>query len=305
MSRRNHLQHLFLTPVSKAVITIWAGLIDCSEGPEEGKSRFRVRARKKLNANNTKKVLDYLMSTAENIRFHFKSFRRYKEDDPIRLSHGFTDYLAVWPEDPAFELDWEKLHCYGWRGGKPTAQAEAFDYMWLNVDRLVGLDMSNNDWLDSTISQLRASILQFAGTIGHEFAHAMVKFTLRERPEPQMNEERITETGYSWENFVFGGTLEEDADCGWIVTPWPDGYIGNSVQLCGRSGRGAHLPLQCHPPYERTWERFFEQRFWDEPSCPGGAFKKLWLHEHRVDFNQSYFADCGELSVPHHESVYA
>jgi hypothetical protein len=154
------------------------------------------------------------VKAADNIRFHFKDFRRLYEGHPNREAHGATGLQNVEPEDPLFELDWEEheWYCYAMRNGEAVVQRNAFAHIWMNVDEIEGQDMSNDDWLDSTISGVQASIVRCASTIGHEFAHAMVLLTLGgDVPEPRFNGESLSddkETSYSWENFVFGGSLQ-------------------------------------------------------------------------------------------------
>jgi hypothetical protein len=198
--------------VDESTLPFWAGLINLTKVPLMYRNRFHARARERLDADKKKQVLDYLVKAADNIRFHFKSFRleRLPNGDPSpSTSYGSTGLKNVWPEDVLFQLDWEGWYCYAFRNGEPVTQANAFPHVSLNVDRVVGHDMSNDDWLDSSISGIRVSILEFATTIGHEFAHAMVLLTLDGLPEPRLNEESIIETGFSWENFVFGGTLQK------------------------------------------------------------------------------------------------
>jgi hypothetical protein len=282
-------------------LPFWAGLIDLSEAPQEDKNHFYARARR-LGADKEKQVLDFLVKAADNIRFHFKSFDLLPEDHPDGDdAHGFTGIWNVLPGDPLFEMDWEEVHCYAIHNGEPVIQKNAFPHVWLNVDDIEGHDMSNDNWLDSTISGVQASIVMSAAVIGHEFAHAMVLLTLGDVPEePSFNGESLSddnETGYSWEDFVFGGSLKVD-EGSLSVMPSPNSNDGeandeDSEASCG-SGEEA-LPLtEYHFVDKQKWQRLLEQSFWDTDKK---AFKKLWLRPGGIVHADTYLPEGDEVSA--------
>jgi hypothetical protein len=285
-------------------LPFWAGLIDLSSAPTEDQTHFRARARR-LDADKEKQVLDFLVKAADNIRFHFKDFRRLHEGHPNREAHGATGLQNVEPEDPLFELDWEEWYCYAMRNGEPVVQRNAFAHVWMNVDEIEGQDTSNDNWLDSTVSGVQASIVRCASTIGHEFAHAMVLLTLGgDVPEPRFNGETLSddnETGYSWENFVFGGSLQLN-EGNLCIIPSPNFNNGwnfkaddeDFLVLVG-PGEGAP-PLTSYRCVDKEkWQRLLEQSFWDQTGRK--AFKKLWLRGGGVGCADAYLSDGGKVSA--------
>lgn len=145
-----------------------------------------------------------------------------------------------------------------------------------------------------TVSDLRNFMLNFAVTLGHEFAHAMADLTQNGQGMPSLNEETVIETGVSWEHFVLSGRLCTDENGSYCVAPWPDETIwkqfaedGKDLNLCA-FGRGA-LPLEVvHVVEEPKWKRFFDQRFWDDTKLDEVAFKKLWLRGGKVQYDKSH-----------------
>jgi hypothetical protein len=139
-------------------LPFWAGLKDLSEAPMEDRTHFHARARR-LHADKEKQVLDFLVKAVDNIRFHFKDFRCLHEGHPSKEAHGATGLQNVEPEHPLFELGWEEEYCYAMRNGEAVVQKNAFAHVWMNVDEIEGHDMSNDHWLDSTVSGIQASIV--------------------------------------------------------------------------------------------------------------------------------------------------
>jgi hypothetical protein len=287
-------------------LPFWAGLIDCARPKvTDGPRPFRVRARKRLDADKANSVLEYLTGVARNIRFHFKSFESLDEDELSSVKcNGFCTLFDVGENDPDFDPSWTELYNYVWRDGKLVVQADVFSQIFLNVDAIDACDMSDDDWLDRKVSDIRSSILGFANTIGHEFAHAMADITQNGNRAPHLNDEAVVETGFSWENFVFGGRLDFDDGGGVYCAPWPsyrtwEQYASdsNTLQLCAL-GRGA-LPLERVCQVEKqAWESFFDQRFWDQRDSPRGAFKKLWLRGSRMGYDVRHYYVRERLSAP-------
>jgi hypothetical protein len=276
-------------------LPFWAGLMDFKppDGDSEDKG-FNVRARKRLNAAKKEEVLEYLNHAASRIRFHLKSFSEAGLREEIAAGYGFEAYFDYW-EDP-YNCDPRQPEAtYGFTDGKPALHKDCFVHVWLNVDELVSPDMAEDDWDDVKVSDLRSSMLQFATTLGHEFAHAMADITQNGQGVPGLNEEMVIETGFSWEHFVFGGRLCSDDNGGFCVAPWPDERIwkdyaesGKDLHLCA-FGRGA-LPLEVvHVVEYAMWMRLFEQRFWDDMHLPERAFKKLWLRGGKVKYDKKHY----------------
>jgi len=278
-------------------LPFWAGLIDCSGPDKDGKKKdFVVRARKRLSAAKRKEVLEYLNHAAGLIRIHSKSFSEAGVQGELAAGYGFVQSFPYW-QDP-YNCDPNQPEAtYGFKAGKPALHNDYFVHMWLNVDQLVYSELAEDDWDEMRVSDLRSSMLQFATTLGHEFAHAMVDITQNGQGTPTLNEEMVVETGFSWEHFVFGGRLCTDDKGSLCVAPWPDETIwkeyaedGKDLYLCA-FGRGA-LPLEVvHVVEEQMWMRLFEQRFWDDGTHPpeDGAFKKLWLRGGRIKYDKSHY----------------
>ena len=134
-------------------LPFWAGMIDCArpnttnrEGP------FRVRARKRLDADKANSVLKYLNGVASNIRFHFRTFEGLQEKGFSSHDNGFFTLFDVYERDPDFDPAWTELYNYGWRDGKLIVQADVFAQFLLNVDALEACSMSDDDWLDQKVS---------------------------------------------------------------------------------------------------------------------------------------------------------
>jgi hypothetical protein len=191
------------------------------------------------------------------------------------------------------------------RNGEAVVQKNAFAHVWMNVDEIEGHDMSNDDWLDSTVSGVQASVVTCASTIGHEFAHAMVLLTLGGHvEEPHFNGEALTddnETGYSWENFVFGGSLQiNEGNLCMIPSPnFNNGWNFNAddedfLVLIG-PGEGAPPPTPYRCVDKQKWQRLLEQSFWDQTDRK--AFKKLWLRGGGVEYADAYLSEGGEVSA--------
>jgi hypothetical protein len=102
-----------------------------------------------------------------------------------------------------------------------------YPHIFLNLNHMVGYDMSSDDWQKLTVSQLRLSILMGAVTICHEFAHAIIQTHFSDMPSrPHMNAEVVSEDGCSFENYVLGGitattTDDEGHPNHLMVRPWP------------------------------------------------------------------------------------
>jgi hypothetical protein len=266
-------------------LPFWAGLLDCARNQATDVPRpFRVRARKHLSTEKANSVLEFLSTeVASRIRIHFRSFALIPEEFSLHDVDGFCTPFEICDEDPNFDPAWSEIFNYAWRDGKPAMEADAFPHIFMNVDEPVGCNTSSDDWLDCTVSEVKASIIGFASTIGHEFAHAVAVITQNGGPPPRLNDEAVIETGCSWEQFVFGGKLSFHDDDGQLyVMPWPNYeiwkvYAAHDDDLELREIGGGALPLaRIHRAKRQMWERFLEQRFWEGNALGGKDFQKAF-----------------------------
>lgn len=194
----------------------------------------------------------------------------------------------------------------GLRGMMETNNISACPMYVIFATKLFLTVKSFRKWQNTTVTDLRASILQFAITLCHEFAHALAAITQNGPRIPRFNEECVVETGFSWEQYVFGGVAMANPDDStdlWL-SPWPfyEGWKscaddGDTLQLWFFS-RGA-LPLQqAYPVQSQMWQRFFEQGFWERADRAQGAFKKLWLRGNEVFYSKDHFAVLDQFSAP-------
>jgi hypothetical protein len=190
----------------------------------------------------------------------------------------------------------------GWQDGKPITQDTTFAHIFLNLNYVAGYEMSNDDWQKLSISQLRLNILAGASTICHEFAHAVIQLSFPDTPEPpRMNAEVVREDGFSFENYVFGGTLDpnenREGNCEHImISPFPnyerwEPYAHDGEMLEPTNFSKVALPTTVgYYPKRFRWECFLEQDFWDESEPRYNTFKKLWLRVHDVYYTDSTIA---------------
>jgi len=122
-----------------------------------------------------------------------------------------------------------------------------------------------------------------------------------------MNDESLAETGYSWENFIFGGALHIEAydeHSSLSIMPWPnlqqfESFMAISARMSiryfGQLEYSRHLAVQ---PCQ--YGEFLHQKFWDEEK-PDKVFKKMWLKpyleapQHETEF--TYFNSGHEAPI--------
>lgn len=196
--------------------------------------------------------------------------------DPAAIScHHTTPQECNCPKGPI----------YAFLNGKPVIEESNFQHIVLNTSKILGFDQSSDQWRSTTIWDLKTAIFDYAKIICHELAHAFMK--LHCQREGFMNEECLSELGFSWENFTFGGVI--DLNSGTIfVLPWPnmqhfDHYMSGghpmAIRYFGKLGIARYLVPQ---PWE--YHKFLDQSFWDEET-PKETFKKMWLkpyHENPI-----------------------
>lgn len=100
-----------------------------------------------------------------------------------------------------------------------------------------------------------------------------------------MNDESVSETGFSWENFTFGGTVQPlpetlDEIPSLLLYSWPNlqhfkSYMSSSAKMgiryFGQLEYSRNVPVG---PWQ--YGEFLQQKFWDEKKA-GNVFKKMWL----------------------------
>jgi hypothetical protein len=186
-------------------LAFWAGIIDCGLGPQRDRWGFRVHPRKHLSDARKAEILLHLENFSQNLRIHFKILTDYE------TSHGMTSILPAYREDRDFRRDLSENASYAYRNGKTIIEKpdHQFVHITMNASHISGFDQSTDEWQDMTIRRLKRTVFQWAKTLSHEFAHAiMAHYVYRPGHEVEacLNDETLAEAGFSWENFVFGGT---------------------------------------------------------------------------------------------------
>lgn len=278
-------------------LPFWAGIVECGLGPP-GKTPFRVHPRKKLSAARKAETLQHLEKFAELVRFHFKVFeeclagyssgKRPKEGEPDYDPARDPWAPGGWCKCPVNEYcDCRQGAVYAYRDGKPVVLDDVlFQHVFLNAEWIEGFDQSSEEWRDMTIPEVKKEIFVQAVILCHEFAHALMNHHCE--AEVPMNDEPVAETGFCWENFVFGGMVRD--------TPY-DPHLGNSVirthvvqwpdlRIFEKYSEGeAAMPIryfgklqdQRELPFDASrCTRFLDQSFWDAKK-PSKDFKKMWL----------------------------
>lgn len=159
----------------KDTLPIWACIFDHGDDPArdpDGLNRIHVRPHKHLNAASQKAVLERLDQAAKRVRFHFKIFEGGDYFDHAPEEPGLGGFLTTLRAEEE-EASWENLPegqmlYYAWKDGKPTVEIDdpVSTNIWVNVGNLNVRDTFDDS---STISQLRAAIIEVACTLVHEF----------------------------------------------------------------------------------------------------------------------------------------
>jgi hypothetical protein len=286
------LATMFLT--QEDTLPFWAGILDCARGPRQSVPRFHAHPRKKLSRARREDTLEQLNKFADEVRIHFKEF---EGDDCDGTSDGLTNCFRVSKEDPDYDpiksefhhdtchmattllCDCYKGSYYAYKDGRAVVEDGRFQHIFLNTKAIVGFDQSSDQWRDATIWDLQAGIFVYANTVCHEFAHAFLDHHVQR--DAFMNDECLSETGFSWEHFTFGGLIHQPRGHSTVfIFPWPnlqyfEHYmrIGGTMDIryFGKLEEARDLIVE---PWQH--EKFLDQSFWDEEQ-PSKAFKKMWL----------------------------
>jgi hypothetical protein len=95
---------------------------------------------------------------------------------------------------------------------KPTIETGTPLYanIVLNTSDMDGYDQRADPWKQFTVSALKREIFNGARVLCHEIAHALVNYSFGFEEDPAFNEEKMIETGFSLENFIFGGVVRRN-----------------------------------------------------------------------------------------------
>lgn len=305
-------------------LPFWAGILDCARGPRQEVARFHVHPRRRLDAARKADTLEQLNKFADEIRIHFKESG--EEDGVVGAAAGFATSIFVEEGDPDFDpamvacktcghldfpgfstCDCLKGPVYAFRDGKPVIEDSRFQHIFMDTKNIKGFNTRTHPtaWQRYSIWDLQQSIFCTASTLCHEIAHAFVGYHIGR--DTFMNDESLAETGFSWENFIFGGTLHPETLDGrpsLALLPWPnlqqyELYMANSAKMgiryFGQLEYSRHLIVQ-----PSQYGEFLHQRFWDEEK-PDEVFKKMWLkphHEHPTyEEEYTYYSSGHEAPV--------
>jgi hypothetical protein len=182
-----------------------------------------------------------------------------------------------------------------------------FQHIFMDTKTIKGFNTRTNPtaWQRYSIWDLQQSIFATASVLCHEFAHAFLGYHVGR--DAFMNGESLSETGFSWENFIFGSTLAPDVFDGrpsLVLLPWP-----NLQQFETYMAKSARMGIRYFGKLEYSRElvvepsqygEFLHQKFWDEDK-PGEAFKKMWLRPYREaptdEYEHTYYSSGHETPV--------
>jgi hypothetical protein len=232
-----------------------------------GGKKFQADPRKHLSTERKQAVLRQLLLHAPQVTVHFREFS-YLEGSAFRkaaLGYTYCQCIAPWSA-----------------------------HIVIDVEKMQGYDPSAPNYDQHTVNELRRSIIRNAGTLCHEFAHAIAFLELQTLIEPEFNNEPFAEAGHAFENFLWGGTLvgPSGSDGLWLHR-WPpagrlSAYNGNGVFRTG-----IHAPEAIPAPggqwvEPQVYGRLLHDHFWGSERVERGKrrckpFKKTWLrHYHEV-----------------------
>jgi len=192
-------------------LPFWAGILDCARGPRQEVARFHVHPRQRLCEARKTETLEQLKGFADEIRIHFREFG--EEDGAEGTSNGFANNMFVSAKDPDFDpatyfdltcnhlslsaCDCHKGAVYAFRDGKPVVEDSRFQHIFMNTRPIMGFNMRSSQWRGLSIWDLQTSIFNTASVLCHELAHAFMLYHVGR--DAYMNDESISETGFSWE----------------------------------------------------------------------------------------------------------
>jgi hypothetical protein len=94
------------------------------------------------------------------------------------------------------------------------------------------------------VNELIRSTIRAASTLCHEFAHAItfLKVQTLVQLEPKFNNEPFAEVGYAFENFLWGGTLNDSRSDGIWLHRWPPAGMLSAYNCNGVFRTGIYTP---------------------------------------------------------------
>lgn len=224
-----------------------------------GGKKFQADPRKHLSTERKQAVLRQLLLHAPQVTVHFREFS-YLEGSAFRkaaLGYTYCQCIAPWSA-----------------------------HIVIDVEKMQGYDPSAPNYDQHTVNELRHSIIRNAGTLCHEFAHAIAFLELQTLIEPEFNNEPFAEAGHAFENFLWGGTLvgPSGSDGLWLHR-WPpagrlSAYNGNGVFRTG-----IHAPEAIPAPggqwvEPQVYGRLLHDHFWDSERVERG---QAWLQAFQED----------------------
>jgi len=280
-------------------LPFWAGILDCARGPRQEVARFHV-TRKRLSEARKADTLEQINRFADELRFHFREFG--EEDGVDELCNGYACTVVVEEQHPDFDAatnshsrcdrqgfstcDCPPGPAYAFRNGKPVVENSRFQHIFINIKSFTAYDVKSARWRDGSIWDLQGEISRKASVICHEFSHAFMEFHVGR--DACMNDESLLETGFSWESFAFGGTINEiDGSPSICLTPWPNLEVFERYVKVSAAIDIRHFGKLDYPRIFRVepsqFTEFLHHEFWEEER-PGG--RQMWLrpyHEAPVD----------------------
>jgi hypothetical protein len=261
-------------------LPFWAGLINAiATDDEEDRADFEVHPTRLLDPAHTKSTLLALEKLASNMRVHIKDFGYDGKVTPV--VGGVAPIMYVRDVDPEYK-EWVKQH-YAYRDGRATVESSnrPFVHVFINLSKCESL-RSSKALMGMTMTGMKVDMFGMASTVCHEFAHALEQHHCDCFPMPPMNDEPLVETGYSLENFLFGGLFQKwETPC---LQRWPqpflyDCHTSNNYPMDARLfadlGPDRNFPIEL-----AKIAALLEQSFWDDPKPLVGCWKKMWLRPH-------------------------
>lgn len=239
-----------------------SALMECGRG---GK-KFQANPRKHLSTERKQAVLRQLLLHAPQVTVHFRKFSHLDESASRKAALGYTSKQRMAPWSAHIVMDVEKMQ---------------------------GYDPSAPNYDQHTVNELRRSIISNAGTLCHEFAHAICFLEIQALVEPKFNNEPFVEVGSAFENCLWGGTLNDSRSDGLWLHRWPppcrlSAYDGNGV-FRTRIDAPEAMPMPGGQWVEpKVYGRLLFDHFWDSERVEQGnrrckPFKKTWMRPyHKV-----------------------
>jgi hypothetical protein len=229
----------------------------------EGK-KFQANPRKLLSTERKQAALRQLLFHAPQVTVHFREFSHLEGSASDKAGLGYTTKQR-------------------------TAPLSSSTHIVMDVEEMQGYDPSAPNYDQHTVNELIRSIIRTASTLCHEFAHAICFLEVHTlvQLEPKFNNEPFAEAGYAFENFLWGGTLNDSRSDGlwlhrWPPAGWLSAYNDDGVFLA-RIDPPEAIPMPGGQLVEHeVYERLLDDHFWGSERVEPGKrrrkpFKKTWL----------------------------